>query len=306
MLKNKDFFIIGQYKHYHNETGNTERSRCNMYKQQVVAYCVMESTMDPVKPINLQVFDRNNSFFLRFQTCLQEFNILNRNRRKYILEPMMESLQAPHISELMLKRSWAGEAGHPDTDEVKRILTINPKLTSHIINSFSLNGIKLMGEIETLDDGMYGTQMTKNILQGLEPAFSLRALAQLAKQGDGSQIMRSRAHIVTYDRVILPSHNGAYRDMTKPIEKIIKNLGTVGNTITENLTVAVKESQLIDFIKMESTNVKLISNVCEVSMESMQLSKDFKHVILKENGNTFFVNIDDKIKRDINMFMSHL
>lgn len=277
-----------------------------MYKQKVVAYCLMESTTEPVKPIQLQVFNKNNSFYLRFQTCLQEFNILNRNKRKYILEPMMESLQAPHIAELRSKHSWGGEAGHPDTEDVKRILTINPQLTSHLINSFSLQGSKLMAEIETLDDGMYGTQMTKNILQGLEPAFSLRALAQLTKQGDGTQIMKSRAHIVTYDRVILPSHSGAYRDMTRPIEKIVKNLGAVGNTITENLTVPVQESQIIDYIKMESTNVKLISNVCEVAMGSMNISKDFKHVILKENGNTYFINIEDKIKRDIGSFMSLL
>jgi hypothetical protein len=277
-----------------------------MEKNEVVAFLVMEATTDPIKPSNLQVYDKNNMFYLKFISTLQEFNIKNRNNRTYMGEPMKISLGAPHIKELQQKRTWLGEAGHPMTDDVKRILTIDPKLTSHRINSIDFSGNFCKGEIETLDDGAHGTQMTKNILQGMEPAFSLRALAQLVKMGDGSSLMNSRAHVVTYDWVILPSHQTAYRDESKPIQKIIKNIEIAGNSVEESVLYPVAESSLLDFIKCESKNIKLVSNVCEVATESMTISKDLKHVILKEGSNTYFVKMEDKIKRDVTKYMANL
>lgn len=276
-----------------------------MQKNEVVAYLIMESATDPVKPQKLQVIDKNNLFYLKFETVLQEFNVQNRNRRTYLKIPMMESLQAPHIRELIQKKSWKGEAGHPMDENIKRILTIDPKLTSHKINSFFDSGNFLKGEVETLDDDGMGKRMTKNILQGMEPAFSLRALAQLMKKNDGTELVNGRAHIVSYDWVILPSHMTAYRDESKPIQKIVKSIEDVGNSVQENVLVPLKESQIISYIKEESKNVKLVSNVCEASLGSLSLSSDGKFVILKENGSTFYVTIEDKIKRDITNFMSH-
>lgn len=279
-----------------------------MNKDKLAAYLIMEATTDPVKPKILQVNDKNGLFFVRFLTTLQEFNARNRNGRTYMLHPMIESLKAPHLLELMIKKSLFGEAGHPMTEDVKRILTIDPKLISHKINSWTTTGNFLKGEIETLDDGPggYGNRMTRHVLQGMEPAFSLRALAQLTKSGDGSQIMNSRAHIVTYDWVILPSHQTAYRDQSQPIQKIIHSIQIDGNTVQECALLPVQEAAIVDFIKLESKNVKLISNVCEVAMESMQLSKDLKHAILREGSETYIVKVEDKIKRDVTKFMANL
>lgn len=276
-----------------------------MNKQHVAAYLVMESTFDPVKPKNVKVFDDNGLFYVKFETVLQEFNKQNRNKRIYEKNAMVESLKAPHILELVEKKSWFGEAGHPLTSEVQRILTIDPKLTSHKINKFWVEGNFLKGEVETLDDGSYGTQMTKNILQGMEPAFSLRALASLVKRGDGTSLVQSKCHIVTYDWVVLPSHHTAYRDQSKPIQKVVKSIQDDGNTVQESL-VPVSESQIINYIKDESKNFKVVSNVCEVAGESISLSKDLRHVIIKEGSNTFYVNIEDKIKHDIRNLMLRL
>lgn len=276
-----------------------------MQKNEVAAYLIMESASEPVKPQNVRVHDKGGLFYLKFDTTLQQFNKRNRNQRIYASTPMAESLNAQHIHELMNKRSWLGEAGHPHTTEVSRILTIDPKLTSHRINNFHIEGNFLKGEVETLDNGHYGTQMTKSILQGMEPAFSLRALASLIKQGDGSSLMNSKCHIVTYDWVILPSHDKAYRDQSRPIQKVLKTVEQDGNTVQESLIPAL-ESQIIDYIKMESKNAKLVSNVCEVAMESMELTPDLKHVILREGSNTYAVKVEEKIKHDIRHFMARL
>lgn len=279
-----------------------------MNKQEVVAHLIMESVGEPTKPRNLQVSDRSDGlFYVKFDTTLQGFNVQNRNRRIYETNAMMESLNSPHIAELLEKKTWLGEAGHPNTKEMARTLTINPQLTSHRINSFHLQGNDiLMGNVETLDDGRHGTQMTKNILQGMEPAFSLRALASLIKRNDGTSLVKSKSHIVTYDWVILPSHSNAYRDQSKPIEKVRQAIESAGNTITESAGFPVLESQIKDFIALESTNVNLISNVCEVMKESIELTPDLKHVLLREGTNTYAVNVEDRIRQEIRQHMMRL
>ena len=276
-----------------------------MRKEEVAAYLIMESTTEPMQVSNVQVFDKNSLFYLRFDTTLQDFNVKNRNNRIYMGDAMIPSLNAEHILELQKNKSWFGEAGHPMSDDIKRILTIDPKLISHKIVSHNVDINKCTGKIETLDNE-YGRQMTKSILQGMEPAFSLRALAPLVKRPDGVSIVKTKAHVVTYDWVILPSHRVAYRDQTKPIEKIVKKVVADGNVVNECSITPVVEDMIKDFISMESVNVKLISNVCEVALSSMDLSSDMKHVILKENGNTYIIPLEEKIKYDVNQYMINL
>lgn len=194
------------------------------------------------------------------------------------------------------------------SDETKRILTIDPKLISHTINKIWLEGNLLYGEVETLDDGGgYGTKFTKNILQGQEPAFSLRALAQLVKLADGSQVVRTRSHVVTYDRVILPSHNKAYRDESKPIEKIYKDVTLEGNCITdEPRLVPVHESSLVDYIMEESKNINIVSSMVDVCKESCTFTSDLKNLVVKEGSQTYLVNIEDKIRDDVMHYLCKL
>lgn len=278
-----------------------------MKRDTVIATVIMEESMEPSKPLNLNVTDTPNQFYVNFVTVLQEFNAQNRNRRTYNKEPMWESLHLPHIQELMRKNTWYGESGHPMSDDTKRILTIDPKLTCHNIKRIWLQGNLLYGEIETLDDGMYGTQFTKNILQGQEPAFSLRALAQLVKCADGSSIVRTKSHVVTYDRVILPSHEKAYRDENIAVKKIYKNVALEGNSIYgDERLVPVHEASLTDYIMEESTNVHIMSDIMDVCKENVTFTKDLKNLIIKEGNETYFVDVEEKIKRDVMHCLAHL
>lgn len=273
-------------------------------KEETIAYLIMEESMD-VQANNVQVFDKNNIFYVRFNATLQDFNVKNRNGRIYMGSAMIPSLNAEHIMELQRNGSWFGEAGHPMSSDIKRILTIDPKLISHRITSHTVNNYKCTGVIETLDTEM-GRQMTKSIIQGMNPAFSLRALAPLVKKPDGTAVVQSKCHAVCYDWVVLPSHKAAYADQSAPVEKIIKNVTAGGNVITESSAVPVHENAIKDFIAMESSNVKLISNVCEVALGNMTLSNDMRHVILKEGTDTYVVSLEEKIKHDISNYMRNL
>jgi hypothetical protein len=272
----------------------------------IAAYMISESAAEPAKVDNLEVLRENNLFYLRFKTRLQSFNVFNRNKRMYMGEAMVPSLNAEHILELEKKQSWFGEAGHPSSEDPKRILTINPMCISHRVVSHNATNDFCDGVIETLDT-RYGREMTKLILQHMEPAFSLRALAPLVKRGDGTSIIKARAHVVCYDWVVLPSHKDAYRDESTPIQKVIQTVNNDGNVITtEGAAIPVAESMIRELILTESFNVNVISNVCEVALDGARITKDLRNVILKEGMDTYIVPIEDVVREEAASILRNL
>lgn len=277
--------------------------KLSMTNGQTKAYIIMESVVEPSKPRNVKSFN-DELFYVNFDTYLQSFGCKNRNKRIYEGDAVMASLNQPHIRELLTKRALCGEAGHPLTNDTTRILTIDPKLICFRINNFERRGNLLHANVETLDTNM-GKDMTKYILQGGEPSFSLRALASLTDV-NGTKVMKSRAHVVTYDWVILPSHCEAYRDETSHIKAVRQKITDNKNVVCESSVFAVNESQILSYIKAESKNVNFISNICEVALESMTISEDLKSAIVKEGNEKYVINLESYITKDIKSYLRGL
>lgn len=279
-----------------------------MKKDNVFAYVLMEEMSEPVQIRNLKECSKNGLLYLIFDTILQSFEVKNRNKRTYIGDAVMESLAAPHVQELIKKGSFVSEYGHPLVKDMSRVTQIDPARVCGRVNSYYRTGNLLKGEFETFDDGGLGTMLTRRILQGLEPAHSLRAVAKLSKDRNGNDIMNSRAHIIAYDTVILPSHVEAYRDESKDIRVVNQPIVATESAefgSHEEYAFVVNESMLTDFVMEESKNVKLIKNICEVIPETIKLTPDLKHIILKEGTETYYVDTEDKIKHDIRNFLSN-
>lgn len=284
-------------------------------EQQVIGAIVMESVSEPMKPKILQTVNEPNMFFVRFETCLQSFDCFNRNKRNYNSAPMKEAFSADHIVELLRKGTWVGENGHPDSENIKRILTIDPTKICHRICDYNFRGNMVYATIETLNDDGYGKQFSRHILQGLHPSFSLRALAAITKLGDGRGIIKTRPHIVTYDRVILPSHKEAYMDNSKEIT-VVKSATEAYDVYsdyepaTENSYIdaiySVQEStSLIDYIKDESKNVKDIVSFFDAELNKVKLVKE--DTLLIDNGEKkYHVYLEDYIQKDINDYFIKL
>lgn len=278
-----------------------------MKKDNVFAYVLMEEMSEPVQIRNVKECSKNGLLYLIFDTVLQSFEVKNRNKRIYSGDAVMESLAAPHVQELIKKGSFVSEYGHPLVKDMSRVTQIDPARVCGRVNSYYRTGNLLKGEFETFDDGGLGTMLTRRILQGLEPAHSLRAVAKLSKDRNGNDIMNSRAHIIAYDTVILPSHIEAYRDESKDIRVVSQPILATESTefgSHEEYAFVVNESMLTDFVMEESKNVKLIKNICEVIPETIKLTPDLKHIILTEGTETYYVDTEDKIKHDIRNFLS--
>lgn len=279
-----------------------------MEKNEVIAHVIMEQTAEPFAA-NIRDFSKNGLTYVIFETVFQSFGVKNRNKRIYDGDAVMASWNAPHIQELIRKKSFVSEYGHPLDQSMHRITQIDPDRICGRINSYYRSGNLLKGEFETFDDGRCGTMLTRRILQGLEPAFSVRMLAKLTRTKDGTMLMNQPGHLVTADCVILPSHMEAYRDESKAINVVHKAITeSAGANITEeqyqDMVFAINESMFTDFVKEESKNFKLVKSVEEVIGDSIQLTKDLNNIILKEGTDTYYIKVEDKIKHDIRNFMS--
>ncbi|MDY5647040.1 MAG: S80 family phage morphogenetic serine protease [Candidatus Onthovivens sp.] len=285
-----------------------------------IAYIIMEATMEPTKPEIVKSVNAPNMFYVTFKSCLQSFDCFNRNKRNYALNAMTEAIKADHIRELIAKGTWTGENGHPDSTDIKRILSIDPTKICHRICDVEFRGKLLYGTIETLNDDIWGKQFSKHILQGLEASFSLRALAAIQKLPDGRGIIKTKPHIVTYDRVVLPSHREAYMETDKPVRLTysggitesasLESFNTLedntiyipkGNTF-EDSTKIIEESSIpsaLSYIKDESRRFKELATFFDANCEKVTLVSESAVMIQDEMKNKIVINLEDYITKSI-------
>ncbi len=272
------------------------------------AYVIMESASDPVKVNNVEVQKDNSQVsFVRFDTTLQTLGDVNRNKRKYLPSAVVPSLKAPHILELQSKKSWCGEAGHPLSNDKARILTIDPKSISHRITKTSVQGNKIVkGTIETISGTEFGKSMTSAILQGVEPAFSLRAISRLSVDKDGTSVAATPIHIVTYDWVFFPSHKTAYIDDIRNVECIVNNIDS-NKIVQEGFIANVDNDDILSYLKDQSNNYKIISSVTEATGVNVEMVGDNMSVVMENAlGDSIIVPIEKKITLDIRSYLSNL
>lgn len=280
----------------------------------------MEATMEPTKPEIVKSVNAPNMFYVTFKSCLQSFDCFNRNKRNYALNAMTEAIKADHIRELIAKGTWTGENGHPDSTDIKRILSIDPTKICHRICDVEFRGKLLYGTIETLNDDIWGKQFSKHILQGLEASFSLRALAAIQKLPDGRGIIKTKPHIVTYDRVVLPSHREAYMETDKPVRLTysggitesasLESFNTLedntiyipkGNTF-EDSTKIIEESSIpsaLSYIKDESKRFKELATFFDANCDKVTLISESAVMIQDEMKNKIVINLEDYITKSI-------
>ena len=274
-------------------------------------YIIMEATMEPMKPKIIKTVNEPGMFYAVFESCMQSFDCFNRNQRNYALRPMMEAMQADHLQELMRKGTWTGENGHPEGNDIKRILSIDPTKICHRMYNPEFRGNLLYMTIETLNDDMWGKQFTKHLLQGMMASFSLRALAAITKDGSGRGLIKTKPHIVTYDRVILPSHREAYMDNSIPVtlvksttEGAVLTESTIpeGNVYDDHIS-EIKESAILealDYVKDESTRVKELASFFNYNSDLVTFVNEHQvSVKNSETGSTLIINLEDYIANDM-------
>lgn len=266
----------------------------------VFGYVLMENDNTFKEVTNLNVFKNEYLFYVRFDTILQSLDCLNRNKRFYKGDAVVASLSTPEIQELIANNKFKGEAGHPIDGSVRRVATVDPKYTCHRIIKWWRDDNLIRGTVETLDDGLYGTKLTKSILQNENPSFSYRALAVLEKKGSVTYVNKP-PRCIAYDEVNLPSHKEAYADPKKI--KVAQNYAGQETTMESansgiDLSRAVTGSEIAEMVINRSTNLQMVCESFDIDPKSIS-AVNGNQVSLKHNGNTFVFPLETKIARDI-------
>lgn len=288
--------------------------------EEPIGYVIMENdnTFNEVK--NLQPIHNGILTYVRFDTILQSLNCVNRNRRYYKKEAMIESLSTPEITELIRNNKFKGEAGHPVGQPLARIGAVQPTNTCHRIVKWWIDGDLIRGTVETLDDGegCPGTKLTRAILQDENPSFSYRGMAPIAKKGNISYV-NNRPTTIAYDEVNLPSHKEAYADAKKTI--IGKEIGT-GEKHTQDMTtviaatesanheiwfedktIAVYESDIVSMMYNGSDNIKSICESFDIDPANLGMYGNKGAVQLRNGSDRIIIGTErDLAKRVSNVW----
>ena len=251
-------------------------------------YILMENDDSIQEVSNIDVVKSDHLFFVRFDTVLQSLDCLNRNRRWYKGDAIYESITTPEVMELIANNKLQSEAGHPVDGTPARIATIDPKYTCNIIKKMWRDGGLIRGSIETLDDGMYGTKLTKGILQGVNPSYSYRGFAVIDKKGNISYV-NTAPRFITYDEVHLPSHKEAYaeKNKTKVMMTYDGEETTMESTALKDASRPILGSEIQEMLLRDSDNVKVVCESFDLDPSTLQVYGN--HSLSIKSGSDTFV-----------------
>ena len=236
-----------------------------------------ERTSPQDNKIEPVVKKQGDIWWVEFDTCLHEFDVLGVNKRAYKGSNIWFHITHNEKLKSKIRRNdWFGEMDHPwvhfKNQELspKRILSVYRPNRSHKILNPTMEGEKrLYGHIQTCCGTEAGRGFANDLIQGLIPTFSCRSTG-------GIQLINGKPYViitvlVTYDWVDYPSFEAA--EMTSN--------GITGRTRSITLTESGDDDIVSsNHICMEIPYEELGNDVMELDdnvkayMESVDLDKD--------------------------------
>jgi len=181
-------------------------------KELDLGYYIAEQTTQFAKP-NVREVKKDS---VVFESPLQDFT-LNRNRRVYSKQLLESGFNDPRIKDLVKRKSWYGEAGHPMSTDMQRLANIHQGNISHIVVEANFSPDKINSVIETANT-VVGRDMKGLIEQGSQVAFSMRGFGRSKKQGDHIVVV-DPFKVICYDWVVYPSHPVAVAEGTQIVHE---------------------------------------------------------------------------------------
>ena len=270
-----------------------------------------KSNMDCRDISSLDIINRNGVFYVSFDANLHSFGVMNRNGRQYIADNIWKCItESEKIQSWLADNAWYGEMNHPTQYYKSQELTPerlqDPAMEnrSHKILRPRIHGNLLQAHIETASGTEVGVGFAKEIIQGLKPAFSCRAVAVMQMM-DGKPTVIIR-RLITYDWVLYPSHKEAH---------IISEPKLVNKMVNVYKESAGVDEYVPDFMISLKDILKTVGNEdpnTATIMESFNLSFDdligfdatHNHAIIKDEDNTIYANISPTTKRRVDDFFA--
>lgn len=263
-----------------------------------IGYIMCESAIAGFEKTNL-VCEENGRVVA--EGILQTANERNRNGRWYGDNELFPQLRAPRTLELLEAGYLRGELGHPLSQELVRQQTIDDSRTCVQYLKIWTEGNNVWGRFRGTNNA-FGDAFNKDLLDGCKPAFSLRALGTIVKTDRGNEVRNLR--IITWDQVIYPSHPGAY---TQRLLAKMPDYGEDNDIHNESAVIPVTNSDVEDYIRHESTNLKYLEETFDFAYDNISYNKSKGCVNLtrKSDGNMIVVNLENYIHNEIMSYASN-
>lgn len=238
------------------------------------------------------------------EAILQDMDVENRNHRIYSAKDLIPQLTCERTVELLNTGNLKGENGHPLSDKLERQQTIDPMKVCCKYLKLWPEG-KLIKGLVTGTNNDLGDYFNRDLMDGEKPSFSLRALGTLSNMGGKSYVKNLR--IITWDRVIYPSHKRAYT------EKLVQESASMTQEENQFLVeesykgrlIPVHNKQILDYIKTESANLDIMMEAFGTnSYDNVVYLENGCLQLFNEDGSTVIMKPEEYISREIRSYCS--
>lgn len=261
-----------------------------------LGYVIIETatTSDDIMPTRL--IEKRKDGRVLAEGCLQEASMKNRNGRYYDKLDLAREIDAPRQKELLRTGNMRGEDGHPLDKDLARQQTIIPDRCAVVYTKFWMDGDFVMGNYFGTYNS-HGEEFDKELRNGMSPSFSLRALGTIQNTSRGAEVKNLK--MITYDRVIYPSHDKAYT------HKVLSEAaGTDGNNLVldkndQGIVFPITNESVIDYIKKESMNIQRIEENFDLLYDEIKMVKNGTVQLTDRYGGIFVVNLEQHIHNEI-------
>lgn len=271
----------------------------------VLGHVIIETaTTSREFPVKLYT-DRNGTNKVTAEGILQEADMINRNQRLYTKQELFPQITCPRTMELVRTGNMRAENGHPMYTSIVRQQTIDPNNTVAIFTAMWTEDNFVKGRFRGTNNAK-GEEFNQDLLDGFLPSWSLRALGRVEQTSRGGEVKGLK--LITYDRVIYPSHDKAYTErlVTESVNITESGIIDSGNKLYLNesdkgLLIPIITPGIIDFVKQESYNLKAFTEGLEFEYDSIALTENANTIRLNNNvtGDTAVVNLENHIRNEI-------
>lgn len=269
-----------------------------MINNQVIGHIIHEAVMESDANI---IAERNGKAYATGP--IQDLETENRNGRIYTKEEMEPEVYSDRIQkELIPTGNMRGHDGHPSSQDLAVQSVIDPKLCSVQFDRIWIEGNIIHANYHGTNNEL-GRAFNLDLLEGCKLSFSLRALGSIDRSRNGKCYVRN-PRVVTWDRVMYPSHKIAYTDrLIDPKTasgKLHESALITESAALSGTIIPVLNSQVVSYIKHESANIQSILNTFDVLYESAIICNNGRNVTLKlKSGDTILVNLEQYIQDEI-------
>ena len=261
-----------------------------------IGYVILESA--PIEVPEARVITDNGKRVIGegiIQTAEEE----NRNGRCYLHADLLREITCPRTMELLSTGNMLAENGHPMDTSMVRQQTIEPNNTVARFLKIWMEGNNVMAHFKGTNNDK-GEEFDQDLREGIKPSWSLRALGSLSNRGGRNIVENLR--VVTWDRVIFPSHPHAYttRLVTESASMNVKAAIARAEEMNKNgMLIPITNESVLSYIKTESAKICSLLSQIDFMYESTKLIKPNQVQLVAKTGDIFIVNLENHISNEI-------